>query len=198
MKIYTIGRSDDNDIVLSDASISRHHAELQKLGDNVYRIIDRGSSLGTFVRGGDDWVGVNDADISGDERIMLGEWVTSVRELPGLGLPFWKKPKIVLAAAAAAAVMLLAVAIAAVFLTRGDPGPNRQAFVSRCVTRGDSLKQCTCAAGVLAGSLSPDEFRLITDMMTRGARDSGVPSAALIRLREVFPRLVRQCGFVIR
>lgn len=197
MKIYTIGRSDDNDIVLADASISRHHAELQKLGDNVYRIIDRGSSAGTFVRGGDDWVGVNDADISGDERIMLGEWVTSVRDLPGLGLPSWKKPKVVLAVGAAALVLLAAV-IAAVFLIREDSGPDRQAFVSRCIAGGDSPGQCSCAAGVLAKSLSPDEFRLVTDMTARGTRDSGISPAMLIRLRDIFPRLVRQCGFKIR
>ncbi len=46
-----IGRTSDNDLVLSDLSISRHHAELRKSGDGKYQIVDLGSHNGTFVNG---------------------------------------------------------------------------------------------------------------------------------------------------
>jgi ABC-type multidrug transport system ATPase subunit len=46
-----IGRTPDNDLVLSDLSISRYHAELRRTGDAKYEIVDLGSHNGTFVNG---------------------------------------------------------------------------------------------------------------------------------------------------
>ncbi len=46
-----IGRTPDNDLVLSDLSISRHHAELRKSSDGKYQIVDLDSHNGTFVNG---------------------------------------------------------------------------------------------------------------------------------------------------
>ena len=46
-----IGRTSDNDLVLSDLSISRRHAELRKTSDGKYQIVDLGSHNGTFVNG---------------------------------------------------------------------------------------------------------------------------------------------------
>ena len=43
-----IGREPDNDIVVSDLSVSSHHAELRKVA-GAYRIVDLGSTNGTFV-----------------------------------------------------------------------------------------------------------------------------------------------------
>ncbi|MGZ6881097.1 MAG: FHA domain-containing protein, partial [Mycobacteriaceae bacterium] len=45
-----IGRALDNDIVVSDANVSRHHAELRKVS-GAYRIVDLDSHHGTFVNG---------------------------------------------------------------------------------------------------------------------------------------------------
>ncbi len=45
-----IGRSKDNDILLDDQSVSRHHCKLIKKDGNV-RIVDTGSSLGVCVDG---------------------------------------------------------------------------------------------------------------------------------------------------
>ncbi|MBA2663937.1 MAG: FHA domain-containing protein [Bradymonadaceae bacterium] len=42
----TIGRTDENFILLSDASISREHAIIQRIGDD-YTVVDNGSSNGT-------------------------------------------------------------------------------------------------------------------------------------------------------
>jgi ABC-type multidrug transport system ATPase subunit len=46
-----IGRTPDNDLVLDDLEVSRHHAELRKAPDGRLVIADLGSHNGTFVNG---------------------------------------------------------------------------------------------------------------------------------------------------
>jgi ABC-type multidrug transport system ATPase subunit len=46
-----IGRTPDNDLVVEDLAVSRHHAELRKTPDSKYVIADLGSHNGTFVNG---------------------------------------------------------------------------------------------------------------------------------------------------
>jgi ABC transport system ATP-binding/permease protein len=46
-----IGRAVDNDIVLDDLRVSRHHAQLVATADGAYEVRDLGSSNGTFVNG---------------------------------------------------------------------------------------------------------------------------------------------------
>lgn len=48
--IMTIGRSDSNDVVLPDRSVSKHHAQLVQDGDG-WRLIDLKSTNGTRVNG---------------------------------------------------------------------------------------------------------------------------------------------------
>ena len=50
-KAMRIGRTPDNDLVLSDLNVSRHHAELRKSRTGSYEIVDLGSHSGTFVNG---------------------------------------------------------------------------------------------------------------------------------------------------
>ena len=50
-KAIRIGRTPDNDIVLADLNVSRHHAEVRKSGAGSYEITDVGSHQGTFVNG---------------------------------------------------------------------------------------------------------------------------------------------------
>jgi pSer/pThr/pTyr-binding forkhead associated (FHA) protein len=45
-----IGRALDNDIVVADASVSRHHATIEN-NNGSYRLRDLGSQNGTFVAG---------------------------------------------------------------------------------------------------------------------------------------------------
>ncbi len=46
-----IGRADDNDVVVADLLVSRHHAELVRRPDGGWDIADLGSPNGTFVDG---------------------------------------------------------------------------------------------------------------------------------------------------
>ncbi|BAJ31488.1 MULTISPECIES: FHA domain-containing protein [Kitasatospora] len=46
-----IGRALDNDIVVSDLQVSRHHAELRQLPDGRWEIVDLGSHNGIFLNG---------------------------------------------------------------------------------------------------------------------------------------------------
>lgn len=46
-----IGRADDNDIVLADLSVSRHHAELRNADGGRYEVLDLDSHNGTFLNG---------------------------------------------------------------------------------------------------------------------------------------------------
>ncbi len=48
---WTIGRSQENDIVIRDYSMSRNHAILQRTETADFLLIDLGSSNGTFVNG---------------------------------------------------------------------------------------------------------------------------------------------------
>ncbi len=46
---YSLGRAADNDIVLEDSGVSRHHGKFDRQGD-AYRYTDLGSHNGTFVK----------------------------------------------------------------------------------------------------------------------------------------------------
>ncbi len=50
-EILTIGRSPANELVLDDPNASRRHAEIRLLDGNRYRLIDMGSSNGTWLNG---------------------------------------------------------------------------------------------------------------------------------------------------
>lgn len=70
-----IGRLPNNDVVLDDLLVSRHHAELYSLPDG-WKIRDRNSSNGTFVGGRR----VSTADVAPDDVIAIGRSLLQVRD----------------------------------------------------------------------------------------------------------------------
>jgi len=51
MKVITIGRSSENDVVINDNKVSRHHLQIIQDDYGNFRLSDFGSANGTFVNG---------------------------------------------------------------------------------------------------------------------------------------------------
>jgi len=51
MKVITIGRGTDNDVVIDDGYASRHHLQIVQCDNGTYKLADFGSSNGTYVNG---------------------------------------------------------------------------------------------------------------------------------------------------
>ena len=73
-KTYTIGRSETNDIIISDEGVSRQHA-LVKFEDEKFYIEDRKSSTGVFVN---DQKITEKTLLSGGETIKVGDTKISI------------------------------------------------------------------------------------------------------------------------
>ena len=71
----TLGRSSDNDIVLRDFSVSRHHAKVTADGDG-FKIVDLGSTNGVKVN---DRV-VSSGMLAGGDRITVGNFLLKVQD----------------------------------------------------------------------------------------------------------------------
>jgi hypothetical protein len=72
-----IGRSRECDLVLADSNVSRQHAEVRRVGDGGYAIVDLGSTNGTEVNGRR----AAEHRLADGDRIVLGS--TTLRfELP--------------------------------------------------------------------------------------------------------------------
>nr|WP_281721712.1 FHA domain-containing protein [Nitrosomonas nitrosa] len=81
MAIYKIGRAEGNHVVLGDKSVSRNHAEIEELGAGRFRLKDLGSSSGTQMLSGSEWVDVQEAEVRHDTRIRFGEVETTPADL---------------------------------------------------------------------------------------------------------------------
>jgi serine/threonine protein kinase len=69
----TVGRGEDNYIVVADASVSKHHLSFELESDGSWWVVDNGSSNGTFV---------DDAELSRNGRVRLSGGLATI----GLGL----------------------------------------------------------------------------------------------------------------
>lgn len=68
-----IGRSSSNDVVLTDTTVSRSHAEIEDIGGGLYRLTDVGSSAGTFLKQDGKWSQITSAEIGPDAVVRFGE-----------------------------------------------------------------------------------------------------------------------------
>ncbi len=80
-RVYRVGRDQTNDIVIEHGSVSRHHCELRLQDDGAVLIVDLNSMNGTAVRQNGAWEHIDRANVERDERILLGEIVTTVAAL---------------------------------------------------------------------------------------------------------------------
>jgi ABC-type multidrug transport system ATPase subunit len=71
-----IGRNPDCDIVISDDTVSRQHARIDKTGQGSYRITDLDSTNGTFVSGRKVH---GHTDLSPDDLILIGDFRLSLK-----------------------------------------------------------------------------------------------------------------------
>ena len=79
---FTIGRSEDCDIRIDDASISRAHVAVTRLDANTFRVEDLGSTNGTFVLGEDAaWKQIKKIDVTANKRLRLGTYETSINAI---------------------------------------------------------------------------------------------------------------------
>jgi ABC-type multidrug transport system ATPase subunit/pSer/pThr/pTyr-binding forkhead associated (FHA) protein len=73
--IISIGRSDDNDVVLNHTSISRQHATIEKKSIDEFIILDQNSTNGTYINGkrlnGSQRISKNDIIIIGRFQLSL-------------------------------------------------------------------------------------------------------------------------------
>lgn len=67
---YVVGRGSACDLVLSDLTVSRVHAELRREGDNGWMLVDLGSLNGTRLNG---WRLVGPARVRSGDEISFGD-----------------------------------------------------------------------------------------------------------------------------
>jgi hypothetical protein len=86
VKTYLIGRSPKADIVIAptEYSVDDIHLELVERMPNQYDVFDCDSHNGTFRKRGGRWLPIQQGCITLDERILLGKYPTTVRQLLAL------------------------------------------------------------------------------------------------------------------
>lgn len=80
--VVRIGRGADNDVILQDPQVSRHHAELRREGGRWY-IIDLNSTNGTFVNGQRIGPGIK-YPVELGSTIRMGQTTFSLEEAAGI------------------------------------------------------------------------------------------------------------------
>lgn len=87
MATYTIGRSDENDIVLSDTTVSRQHAELETGKRGRYTLRDLDSTYGTRIYRDGEWLDIIEVEVTDDTEVTFGEYRSTIGEVVALATP---------------------------------------------------------------------------------------------------------------
>ncbi len=82
--LLSIGREQDNDIVIGNIRVSRHHARLIRIG-TTWQIEDLDSKNGTYVNGRK----IKTALISAADQITVGGVPLDLKRIFGLAMPDW-------------------------------------------------------------------------------------------------------------
>lgn len=78
-----IGRAEDCAFRINELSVSRNHAEIEKLGSNRFLLRDLDSTYGTKVYREGEWVEILEIEIKKDTPIRFGDHETTVTALMG-------------------------------------------------------------------------------------------------------------------
>ena len=87
MRTLVIGRSPFADIVIAEASVASHHAEMVVTGDERYYLTDCGAATGTWLKdpaGGSsegEWQPVRQTFVSIDDTVRVGDHVVRVADM---------------------------------------------------------------------------------------------------------------------
>ena len=90
--MVTIGRNNNNDIVLTDTSVASEHAHIEAIDGNRLVIRDIGSASGTFVCRNDVWVEVLVTHLGPQDKIRFGNLEMSWQELSSSSATFGFDP----------------------------------------------------------------------------------------------------------
>ena len=96
MKVVTIGRSLENEVVINDPKVSRHHLQVIQHDDGHFTLADFGSTNGTYVNGqkisGEINLNMNDVVRIGNSTIPWKQYFedseTVASVAPGAGIPY--------------------------------------------------------------------------------------------------------------
>ena len=84
---WTVGRSEDCDVVLDDGTVSRRHAEMVCLPDGRIHVADCGTTNGTFTHSAGGWRRIRQEVLRPGDLIRFGEHTMTARELRSRCVP---------------------------------------------------------------------------------------------------------------
>lgn len=80
-RTFSIGRSPECELTLSDDSVSRKHAEIQILDDGKIFLTDCDSTNGTLLVQGDQLIPLRQDYVDVGDTVILGEYEIRIRDL---------------------------------------------------------------------------------------------------------------------
>jgi transcriptional regulator with GAF, ATPase, and Fis domain len=88
--VVTVGKMPDCDLVLTDATVSRRHLRISRIGKDQWIVVDLGSTNGTFVRD----ARIHEAPVEAGTVLRAGEVeLAFLPEREELSLPPWPEDK---------------------------------------------------------------------------------------------------------
>ena len=81
IKSYVIGRGEDCDVRLSDASVSRNHAAVVVFADGRLHLTDHGTTNGTFVLADGAWRRFRQGFVDASVRLRFGRFEIAAERL---------------------------------------------------------------------------------------------------------------------